>query len=161
SVRYLERRIALCGGELAALFSDDAIDEIVRRSEGCLTGLEEVADGALRRAAKRGSKRVVAEDVLATVPRAIAEENRVMANRQQPMDFRISDDADMPDDEWTVTEDEASAEWQVDAELDAEDDEQDEEEDELWQADGEQEEEESALSWDSAPRLEREPQRAA
>ncbi|HXC51864.1 MAG TPA: SPOR domain-containing protein [Candidatus Limnocylindrales bacterium] len=152
SVRYLERRIAICGGELAALFTDDAIDEIVRRSEGRLMALEEVAGGALRRAAKRGSKRIVAEDVMAVMPRAIAEEDRSMANRQQPINFRISDDvrADASEavDEWTDDEDEETVEW-------GEVGDQDEDADELWQTEAEAEDDElpeaSALSWDTAP----------
>jgi type II secretory pathway predicted ATPase ExeA len=143
SVRYLERRVAMCGGELAGIFSDDAIDEIVRKSEGCLIALEEVAGGALRRAARRASTRVVAEDVMAVVPKAIVEEENPMAGRQQPIDFEISGDAREHEDDWTDGDDEASVVWAL------EDD--DEDDGDLWHSGTEADEdlpEASALSWE-------------
>lgn len=141
SVRYLERRIALCGGELGTLYSAEAIEEIVQRAEGRLLALEDVADEALRRAAGRGQSRASIEDVVATPRRAVVQEEDEMAIHQQPLRFTLTDeDLDgQAEDAW---EDDAAdggaVEWGDEDEADDE-----------WRADDD--DGGPALSWDAAP----------
>lgn len=90
SVRYLERRLAICGGDLGQLFTADAIDEIVQTAGGRLVDLEEVACEALRRASGRGSRRASSEDVVASS--RSEQVGPVGAVHQQPLRFAIDDE---------------------------------------------------------------------
>ncbi|MFN2378451.1 MAG: SPOR domain-containing protein [Candidatus Binatia bacterium] len=142
SVRYLERRVALCGGELGSLCSAEAIDEIVQRAEGRLLALEDVAAEALRRAAGRGQSRASIEDVVATPRRAVVQEEDEMAIHQQPLRFTLTDED---------LDGQAEDAWEDDAAEDGAVEWGDEEEaDDEWQAE-DAEEDGSALRWDAAP----------
>ncbi|MFN2425076.1 MAG: AAA family ATPase [Candidatus Binatia bacterium] len=150
SVRYLERRLAICGGELAALYSDDAIDEIVQTAGGRILRLEEVAAEALRRATRRGQRRASVEDVVATARRAVNEEEEVMAVHQQPLRFALTDE-DAEAGAWHEEGDEEGNERAVEW---GDDDNEDEDE---WEAEDSEDAEDSgdedapALSWDTSP----------
>jgi len=148
SVRYLERRLAISGGDLAGLFTDEAIDEVVQRSEGRIIALELVAAQALARAARRGSNRVGAEDVRAIAPQALAEEDEIMAKHQQPLRFDIPGDDEQENDEWGARDAEDSdVQWGDDLEDDVEEEDQ-------WHAEDAADaeiEEEPALDWDNPP----------
>lgn len=108
-VRYLERRLAMCGGELARLFDEGAIEEIVGRAEGRLLALEELAGGALAAAQQRGAAQVTARDV--TIPRLeTAAEEEWMAPEQQHLRFEVA--AETPEDDRVAWGDEAEEdEW--------------------------------------------------
>lgn len=108
-VRYLERRLAMCGGELARLFDDGAIEDIVGRAEGRLLVLEELAAGALTAAQQRGATQVLARDV--AIPRIeTAVEEEWMAPEQQHLRFEVA--AETPGDDRVVWGDEAGdEEW--------------------------------------------------
>ena len=143
SVRYLERRLAICGGELAALYDDEAIDEIVQRAEGRILRLEEVAAEALRRATRRGQARASVQDVVATARRAVTDEEEVMAVHQQPLRFALTDEE--ADAEGAVWDDpgneDRTVEWG----------DEDGDEDEEWEADEAEDTDEPALTWDTSP----------
>lgn len=150
-VRYLERRVALCGGELAAMFDEGAIDELIRISGGRLVVLEQNALAALERALKRRAPRAQAEDVRPVARLAADEEEEVMAARQQPLRFELPED-----------EAQEEAEWQTGDVLEEDDEEwgHDEvNEEEEWRADDEVEAEpdsfvEPSLRWENAdPRM--------
>ena len=108
-VRYLERRLAMCGGELARLFDDGAIEDIVGRAEGRLLVLEELAAGALAAAQQRGATQVLARDVATPRLEAAAEEEW-MAPEQQHLRFEVA--AETPEDDKVAWGDEADdEEW--------------------------------------------------
>jgi type II secretory pathway predicted ATPase ExeA/cell division protein FtsN len=145
-VRYLERRVALCGGELAAMFDEGAIDELIRISEGRLVLLEQNALAALERATKRRVPRAQPEDVRPVARVAADEEEEVMAARQQPLRFELPDDSGEEEAEWQTGdafEDEEDDEWGHDAEAGEEE----------WHADDRAEDEsfdDPSLSWENA-----------
>jgi len=137
SVRYLGRRLSILGADVAKLFHDDAIEEIVQKSAGRLIDLEEVTAAALASAQDRGGSRVTADDVKAAALAAAAEEDEVMAARQQPFRFQLTDqdeagswNAGEEEDEsveWGADEDGGDDEWHTDA-----DDDEDSEEGMRW-----------------------------
>jgi type II secretory pathway predicted ATPase ExeA/cell division protein FtsN len=153
SVRYLERRIAICGGELAAILDDEAIDEIVQKAEGHVIRLEELTIEALQRASRKGAARATVVDVVATARSADAEEeDEVMPANQQPLRFALEGEGiDEEEVSWGDDEDDRAVEWgdepaaapQDEWETDEADDEDE------WQA--EDEEEEEPLRWDASP----------
>jgi type II secretory pathway predicted ATPase ExeA/cell division protein FtsN len=157
SVRYLERRVAICGGELATILSDEAIDEIVQKATGCVIRLEELTIEAVRRASRKGAVRATVVDVVATARTADAEEeDEVMARAQQPLRFAIEEDGiDEEEVSWGDEGDDRSVEWgeetstgkQEEWQADDEDDERE------WQADDEAEgdDDEQPLEWDASP----------
>ncbi|HEY2775474.1 MAG TPA: AAA family ATPase [Candidatus Binatia bacterium] len=163
SVRYLERRLAMCGGELATLFSDEAIDEIVIKSQGCLVRLETLAAESLRRSGARGQRRVAAEDVAMVHCHAVAEEEdeEIMAKNQQPLRFELA--ADIEEEErWSAGDEEEVGGWdhrdKIAVAAGDEDWQAHHEEDDEWEADDAEAEEEvlaapaRGLSWTrSAP----------
>jgi type II secretory pathway predicted ATPase ExeA len=157
SVRYLERRMAICGGELTGILSDEAIDEIVQKAGGCVIRLEELTVEALHRAARKGAARATVVDVVST-PRSAdtEEEDEVMPARQQPLRFAMEEKGLGEEDvSWGDDHDDRAVEWGDEPEAASDEIEEDEEwqaddaeEDDEWQADDEEEEE---LSWDAAP----------
>lgn len=139
SVRYLERRIAICGGELLRLYDEAAVDEVVQRSGGCIARLEEIAVEAMRRAIGRGSSRALVRDVVATARRAEEEEEDAMASHQQPLRFELEDDSPESGDWHVGDEDEGADEEWEDEDSDGGDE---------WHA--EEDEEEEDLTWEAS-----------
>ncbi len=140
SVRYLERRIAICGGELLRLFDEGAVDEVVQRSGGFLARLEEIAVEALRRASGRGAKRALVSDVVASARVAERDEEDVMAAKQQPLRFELSGAAAAEPADWHVGDEDGDGEEAWEDEEPASD--------EDWHAEDSEEEEE--LSWEAS-----------
>lgn len=140
SVRYLERRLAICGGELLRLFDEAAVDEVVQRAGGCIARLEEIAVEALRRAGGRGATRALVRDVVATARRADGEEEETMAPRQEPLRFELTGDAADESGQWHVGDegDDSGERWE----------DEDSASDDEWNAEADDEDEE--LSWDAS-----------
>jgi|GEM_PF-1822937 len=111
SVRYLERRLAACGGELLLLFETEAIDEIVALADGRLLELEALAASAFENAARSGAARVTTAHVRKLPPVSASEEESV-APKQQSLGFEFADDRVRDDSDWSDEEDEESDdEW--------------------------------------------------
>lgn len=161
-VRYLERRVALYGGELGGIFHEGAIDELVRVSAGRLVHLEQNALAALERASRKHSSRVMAEDVRPMARPLDEEEHLVKPTRQQPLRFEIPNAIDDRDSEWRTGDEAVEDEEDVQDLEDVEDAEDAEDEwgasgddaSREWGASDEQDDEESfeeaGLSWESA-----------
>lgn len=119
SVRYLERRLAACGGEMIRLFEAEAIDEIVAQASGRLLALETLAAGALENAARCGAVRVTTAHV-EKMPAASRREEEAMALRQQSLRFEFADETPRDDSvEWG--DEESEDQWVAGDEADAED----------------------------------------
>lgn len=150
SVRYLERRVALCGGKLADLFNDDAMEEMVRVAEGRLLRLESLAATAFEHAAQCGARRVSLQDAreanAVALREATREESQDMASRQQPLRFELSGDGLQDEvDQWVAGDESEHEDAWVDRE----------QEETAWHADEEQdseEDEEESLEWESSTR---------
>lgn len=139
-VRYLERRVALCGGELGALFHEGAIDELVRVSCGRLVHLEQNALAALERVSRKGASRVMAEDVRPMARPLAEEDDMAKTARQQALQFEMPDKDEEDDAGWHAGDDSGDADdWghpleDTDDEWRSPDDEEDEEQDLSWDA---------------------------
>lgn len=150
SVRYLERRVSISGGELGAFFSAEAIEAVVQRAEGRVVALEEVASESWERAAARGALRVTVEDVGAVTPGVAAEEEEDMATRQQRLPFRLSSEQrSSNNDDWGIgDEEEQGLEWGDEPEEDADEWRADDRDTEELESDGD--DEESSGVWETS-----------
>jgi len=131
SVRYLERRLASCGGELGQLFEPEAIDEILAQANGRLLAIETLAGRAFENAARSGAVRVTTAHVDKTTPASSGTEAPV-AHKQQSLRFEFSEDSPLDD---------AADDWE------------DEETDDEWVAGDEPCDDDPALSWETAAEL--------
>jgi type II secretory pathway predicted ATPase ExeA/cell division protein FtsN len=155
-LRYLERRVAMSGGELASLFDEKAIEELIRVSEGRVVHLEQNALAALERATRRSALRVTAEDVRPVTGSTANQEESRMPTRQQPLRFdsaqrsdddggwQAGDELEDEEDGWGSAEEESSEDWQAGEDGGSEEDELTGEEEIL---------DEDDLSWETSASL--------
>jgi cell division protein FtsN/type II secretory pathway predicted ATPase ExeA len=125
SIRYLERRLALCGGEFGRLFDDRAIDELVELAGGSLPRLEALASRAFDAAARRRSAEIRPEDVTraACVAGVHGTQTGSSPARQEPFDFDVIDRGrlDLDDDDAEGAAPEVDDDVWTDASVDEDD----------------------------------------
>ena len=119
SKEYLRARIRFAGGEIATIFSDDALDLIASVCDGSPRCLNHLADHSLRRAACSATRPVTRRDVLASleelrqlplqfaetvVPQPLADDTIVASPDVTPQEENAATEMTQTEDGFSVVE---------------------------------------------------------